>query len=496
MKKQSVLIPNRGTVALDIIQSMRSMGLETILLYSPEDAGSLPVKLADRSFKFFASRPEDSYMDLESIMEMAVDLKVDFLHPGYGFLSESPELAEQCDNHGIVFIGPATRVLRRCRDKITMKNTARNMGMQTPAHSDLINSPLDIEFVSPELKFPVIIKPVTGTGGHQIRVAEFRRDAQDKLQQMLKRESIQQDGVFLEEFLPFAHHIEIPFLRDTSGNLLILPEIESSIQRRFQKVFQESPSVNIGNDLRQSMMQDVRRLVEELDYVGLGYMEFLVEKGEAFFLEINPTIQVNTLIPEVHMLSNFIKKQFVLARGEQLHDVDGVRIFEPRHNLILVSLNAENPHDHFRPSAGTVKDFSHYATIRNVFKTSLFAGGEVSSIYDPNVGKILAFAVQRENAINDLRQFLNTILVRGIHTNLIFLKKLLESPHLQRGETIVDFLNLRFEFSKRPRSEDEVELAAALLGAAFHVENRRKNYKAQLERMKQPNLLRRIFLGR
>jgi len=496
MKRQRVLIPTRGTVALDIIMSLRSMGLETILLYSPEDAGSLPVKLADRSYKFYSSRPEDSYMDLESIMEMAVELGVDYLHPGYGFLSENPELAEQCARHGITFIGPSADVLHRVRDKIELKNTAQRIGIQTLPHSEVINSPLDIEFVSPDMKFPVIIKPVTGTGGHQIRVAEFRRDAQDKLQQMLKRSAIQQHGVFLEEFLPFAHHIEIPFLRDASGNLLIMPEIESSIQRRFQKVFQESPSVNISDDLRQSMMQDVRRLVEELSYVGLGYVEFLVEKGEAFFSEINPTIQVNTLIPEIHMLSNFIKKQFVLARGEQLHNVDGLRIFEPRHNLILVSLNAENPHDDFRPSAGTVKDFFHYATIRNVFKTSLFAGAEVSSIYDPNIGKILSFAVQRGNAINDLRQFLDTILVRGIHTNLIFLKKLLESPHLLRGETIVDFLNLRFEFAKRPRSEKEVELAAALLGAAFHVENRRKNYKAQLERMKQPNLLRRIFLGR
>ena len=496
MKRQSVLIPNRGTVALDIIQSMRSMGLETILLFSPEDAGSLPVKLADRSYKFYSSRPEDSYMDLDSIMEMAVELGVDFLHPGYGFLSESPELAEQCARHGITFIGPSPDVLRRVRNKIELKNLAKQLGISTVPQSEVINSPLDIEFVSPDMKFPVIIKPVTGTGGHQIRVAEFRRDAQDKLQQMLKRDSIQQDGVFLEEFLPFAHHIEVPFLRDSSGNLLILPEIESSVQRRFQKVFQESPSVNVSDDLRQSMMQDTRRLVESLNYVGLGYVEFLVEKGESYFSEINPTIQVNTLIPEVHMLSNFIKKQFVLARGERLHNVDGLRIFEPKHNVILASLNAENPHDAFRPSAGTVKDFFHYATIRNVFKTSLFAGAEVSSTYDPNIGKILSFAVQRENAINDLCQFLNTILVRGIHTNLLFLKKLLQSPQLLRGETIIDFLNLRFEFAKRPRSDDEVELAAALLGAAFHVENRRKNYKAQLERMKQPNLLRRIFLGR
>ncbi len=496
MSRKKVLIPNRGTVALDIIQSLRSMGLETILLFSPEDAGSLAVKLADRSYKFYSSRPGDSYMDLDSIIEMAQELKVDYIHPGYGFLSENPEFAEACARIGITFIGPSSEVLHRVRNKMELKNTARRMGIRTVPQSEILNSPLDIEFVPADLKFPVIIKPNLGHGGQYIRVAEFRRDAQEKLQQMLKREAIQSSGVFLEEFLPFAHLIEIPFLRDAAGNILFLPEIESSLQRRFQKLYQESPSINISDELRQSMIQDSRRLVEELMYVGLGYVEFIVEKGEAFFSEINPTIQVNTIMSEMHMSANFIKKQFVLANGERLHDVDGMRIYESRHTVLLASLNAENPHDEFRPSAGTVKDFFHYATIRNVFKTILFAGAEVSSTYDPNIGKVISYAVKRENAINDMRQYLDTILIRGIHTNLLFLKKLLENPHLIRGETNIDFLNLRFEFAKRPRIDSEVEMAAALLASAFHVENRRKNYKAQLERMKQPNLLRRIFLGR
>lgn len=195
MSRKKVLIPNRGTVALDIIQSLRSMGLETILLFSPEDAGSLAVKLADRSYKFYSSRPGDSYMDLDSIIEMAQELKVDYIHPGYGFLSENPEFAEACARIGITFIGPSSEVLHHVRNKMELKNTARRMGIRTVPQSEILNSPLDIEFVPADLKFPVIIKPNLGHGGQYIRVAEFRRDAQEKLQQMLKREAIQSSGV-------------------------------------------------------------------------------------------------------------------------------------------------------------------------------------------------------------------------------------------------------------------------------------------------------------
>ena len=218
-------------------------------------------------------------------------------------------------------------------------------------------------------KFPIVIKPLKGSGGRGIRLVDYPKEADEQIVHLLKREENLRNGLFIEEFLPFAHHIEIPFFRDAGGNILFLPEIESSIQRRFQKLFQESPSVNVTPEMREAMYRDGEKLVSGIGYVGLGYIEFIVVRGQRFFFEINPTFQINTLIPEVHLTQNFLKKQFSISRGEPLHHVDGVRIVEPRHHVLLVSLMAEDPFRNFQPSCGQVTDFFHYSTIRNIFKT-------------------------------------------------------------------------------------------------------------------------------
>jgi acetyl-CoA carboxylase biotin carboxylase subunit len=229
--------------------------------------------------------------------------------------------------------------------------------------------------------------------------------------------------------------------------------------------------------------------------MGLGYIEFIVVNDNGYFSEINPTAQINTVIPEIHITANFIKKQFAIARGELLHHVEGIKIVEPTHHVLLVSLMAENPFDHFRPYAGTVTEFFYYSAIRNLFKTTIYGGAKISSLYDPYIGKILTYAVKRENAVKDMRKFLDNIIIRGIQTNLIFLKHLLENKYLHRGETMVDFLNLKCDFTRRRKKDEELRVAAALLAAAFHVENRKENYKTRLEKMKQPGLLTRLFRG-
>lgn len=490
-----VLIPNRGVIALDVINSLNSMGLETIVLHSPEDSLSLPVRLADKSFKFFSSRLEDSYMDQDTIIEKALELGVDYIHPGYGFIAERPEFAKACRDNNINFIGPDYEVLKQVRDKVGMKQLAESMDIKTIKYSGKLSSPLDAEGIGDEFKFPVIIKPVQGSGGKGIRVADFKREAQDHIKDLLKREENQIGGIYIEEYLPYGHHIEVPFFRDVKGNILILPEIESSIQRRFQKIFQESPSPNVPPKMRQSIFNHTQKLVQKLNYVGLGFVEFIVDEDKAYFSEINPTFQINTLIPELQLTANFIKKQFAISRGELLHNVEGVRIVEPRHHVLLVSLMAENPDDGFQPSSGIITEFFHYSAIRNIFKTNLYTGARIPSIYDPYIGKIVTYAVKRENAIRDLRTFLDNIIIRGIHTNLNFLKHLLENKLLKEGKTINDFINLKCTYKKRSHSEDDLKIAAALLASAFHIDNRKKNYKAQLEKMKQPGFIKRLFGG-
>jgi acetyl-CoA carboxylase biotin carboxylase subunit len=491
--KEKVLIPTRGVIALDIINSLNSMGMETLLMHSPEDALSLPVKLADRSYKFYSSRLEDSYLDGEAILEKAREVRADCIHPGYGFLAENPEFARLCRESHIRFIGPEAGVLAAVEDKIKLRQAAAAIGLPVLKFSDLIRSPLDCESCDSGFSYPIIIKPLKSSGGRGIRVADYRRDAQEQVANLLKREENARNGIFFEEFRPYAHHIEIPFFRDVKGNILFLPEIESSIQRRFQKIFQESPSPNVDERLRSRLYEYTQALVHKIDYVGLGYAEFIVEKDKCLFSEINPTFQINTLISEVHLTSNFLKKQVVIARGELLHDVQGVRIVKPKHHVLLVSLMAEDPYNNFLPSTGQISHFFHYSTIRNVFKTTLYTGARVTPMYDPFIGKILTYAVERPNAINDMRIFLDNIIIRGIRTNLVFLKHLLENADLRNGDTIIDFLHLKFDFSKLKNTEEQALVATALLAADFHLDNRKKNYKAKLEKMKQPGFFKRLF---
>ena len=491
--KEKVLIPTRGVIALDIINSLNSMGMETLLMHSPEDSLSLPVKLADRSFKFYSSRLEDSYLDYDAILEKAREVHADYIHPGYGFLAESPEFARLCRDSNIRFIGPESSVLAAVENKIQLRKNAAALGLPVLKFSELIRSPLDFEACSNDFNYPIIIKPLKGSGGRGIRVADYRRDAQEQIANLLKREENTRNGVFFEEFRPYARHIEIPFFRDAKDNILFLPEIESSIQRRFQKIFQESPAPNLDERVRACLYERSQTLLKKIRYVGLGYVEFIVENGECLFSEINPTFQINTLISEVHLTSNFLKKQVVISRGELLHHVQGVKIVKPKHHVLLASLMAEDPYNNFMPSTGQITDFFHYSTIRNVFKTTLYTGARVTPAYDPFIGKILTYAVERPNAINDMRIFLDNIIIRGIRTNLVFLKHLLENEVLRKGESIIDFLHLKFDFSKLKNTEEQALVAAALLAADFHLDNRRKNYKAKLEKMKQPGFFKRLF---
>jgi len=489
---EKVLIPHRGVVALDIIDSLKSIGLETVLYHSPEDANSLPVKLADQSHKFISSKLEDSYLDQEAILEKALELNTRYLHPGYGLLSENPAFGRLCRENRVKLIAPSPELLELTSDKLSLKKLADRLGIPVLPHTGVIRQEQDWEEARVGLEYPLLLKPLRGYGGKGIRVIREERETRQLMPNLLTRLIYKRDGFFLEKYCPSAHQIEIPFFRDVKGNILLLPEIESSVQRRFQKIFQESPSPNLPPALREQMVRQAETLIREIEYIGLGYIEFILQGDQFYFSEINPSFQINSLIPEVHLISNFIKKQFAIANHEELHGVEGTKVLKPAHHIALVSIMAEDPYQDFRPSSGRVTDFYSYASIRNIFRTSVTTGVEVSPLYSPYIGKLLSFSGRRRTTLQNLSSCLENIHIGGIDTNLFFLQNLLADPPLQQGKTTIDYLHSTFDFTSPP-PEGDIRIATALLAAAFHGENIKNNYKEKLRTMKQPSFIKRIL---
>lgn len=496
---QRILIPNRGIVALDILNALKGNGLETILLYSPEDIFSLPVKMADFCYKFYSSRLEDSYLDREAIIEKALELKVDFIHPGYGFLAEDIDFFKMAEENNIRVIGPESHLLELINDKLQLREMARSLEIEPLHHSQMFKDPLDFETIAQELQYPIIIKPKSASAGRGIKIGRERRQATTIIKEMLNREEYINQGVFVEHYYRQGQQVEIPFIRDKQGHTLLYPEIESSLQRRFRKIFQESPSPNLTDTMRERLYQQTLKIIKAINYTGLGYAEFIINDNNCYFSELNTTVQTNTLIPELHSSTNLIRLQLEVARGNTLKGVRQTKIVPSRYHIALVSLMAENPFDDFTPSSGTVKEFYHYPAQNSIFKSSLYTGARKSPLYDPYVGKLATFAKQRAEAIATLNQSLEQITIKGIRTNLSFLKSLLTCDDLIQGNTHIDFVNEKQNMLKRKRSNREIQVAAALLAAAFHVENGKQNYKEDLATRKQPGFFKRLiyrFRGR
>jgi len=351
MNAAKLLIANRGLVALDVLAAAGNVGLKTLLLSSPEDIQSLPVKWADKVRRFSSTRPKGTYLDGDAVLEMARQEEAELIHPGYGFLAEQPEFASRCRSLGIRFAGPSVEVLSHCMHKGNLRETAQRLGIQTVPSLGILHSSLDVEKDLKGQHFPVIIKPVSGSSGSAIRVARDRREAQERIAALLTREEIAHQGVLVEPFLANARHIEIPFLRDSQGNLVLFPEIESTIQRRFQKILQESPAIVLSDSQRRSMQGDLQRLVSELNYQGLGSVEFLLHEERPLLLELNSSLQINHIIASWHWGHSLLEQQIRIAMGELLPR-QGTTVVSPRHHLVLCALMAESPENNFQPSSG------------------------------------------------------------------------------------------------------------------------------------------------
>ncbi|MFO7955957.1 MAG: acetyl-CoA carboxylase biotin carboxylase subunit [Candidatus Brocadiia bacterium] len=437
-----VLIANRGEIALRILRACREMGIETVLIYSRADAGTRYLELADESVCVGDAPPADSYLNIPRIISAAEITNVDAIHPGYGFLAEEDNFAEICEESNIIFIGPRSDVMRKMGNKVEARKIAQESKVPVIPGSE---GPLDDDEHALELAhqigYPVMIKAAAGGGGRGMRIAH--NDISLKNMLSLARSeadaAFKNPAVYIEKVLEHARHIEIQILADHHGNVVHLGERDCSLQRRFQKLIEETPSPGIDEDLREKIARAAVKIARAVGYTNAGTIEFLVDKdGNFYFIEMNARLQVEHPITEQVTGVDLVKEQLKVAAGEKL-ELQQKRI-EFEGTAIECRINAENPADGFRTSPGTITEFIAPGGPGVRLDTHAYTGYEVKPFYDSLVGKLIVHQPTRQEALACLRRTLAEFSVEGIHTTIPFYRDLIQHGGYVNGDFDVHFV--------------------------------------------------------
>ena len=415
---QKVLIANRGEVAVRIIRACKEMGVRTVAVYSTADEESLHATLADEAYCIGGSRASESYLNIDAILTVAIASGASAVHPGYGFLSENVEFARECREHGLVFIGPSPEVMQRMGDKDEARRTARAAGVPIVPGCDLLDSPEQAEDQARKIGCPVLVKARAGGGGRGIRKVERPEDAAVAFESAsAEAKAAFGDGAcYMEKFVSPAHHVEVQVIGDRSGHVMSLGERECSVQRKNQKLLEESPSPcpALTDDVRLRMEKCARDLARSVGYEGLGTIEFLLDDaGSFYFMEMNTRLQVEHPVTEFVTGHDLVKWQLRVAAGMPLPD--GVDAAPVSGHAIECRINAETPD--FRPSCGTISmlHVPNGPWVR--FDSALYQGMTVPPYYDSLLGKLIVHAQTREEAIRKMRSALGELVVDGVESN-------------------------------------------------------------------------------
>ena len=437
-----VLIANRGEIAVRIIRACREMKIETVAIYSTEDADSLHVKLATRAVCVGPAPSAESYLNIQNIISAAKETNCDAVHPGFGFLSENAHFAETLERCGITFIGPSAEAIRMMGDKARAREIMINGGVPVvPGSPGEVESVAAARKVAKEIGYPVLIKASAGGGGRGMRIANSSKELESAYANA-KQEALScfgNDGVYIEKYIVNPKHIEIQILADKFGNVIHLGERECSIQRRNQKMIEEAPSKVITQSLRNKMGSDAVRAAMSVGYTNAGTMEFVVDKdGNYYFIEMNTRIQVEHAVTEMVTDIDIVREQIRIASGLPLsYTQKDVRI---NGHAIECRINAEDVYKNFMPSPGTV-EFLHFPGGYNVrVDTALYSGCRISPHYDSMIAKIIVKGKTRIDAINRMRRALEEVLVDGVKTNSDFLYLILHSIDFTKGRYDTGFI--------------------------------------------------------
>ena len=437
---QKILIANRGEIALRIIRTCKEMGIKSVAVYSKADEESLHVKFADEAVCIGPAASSESYLKMANIIAAAEITNADAIHPGYGFLSENARFSKMCSEHGIKFIGASSEMISKMGDKATAKATMKAAGVPTiPGSEGILESYEETEKLAAEMGYPVMLKATAGGGGKGMRAVWKQEDLQ-KAWESAKQEaaaSFGNDGMYMEKLIEEPRHIEIQVVGDSFGKACHLSERDCSVQRRHQKLTEETPSPFMTKALRTKMGEAAVKAAEFIAYEGAGTVEFVVDKHKnLYFMEMNTRIQVEHPITEQVIDFDLIREQITVAAGIPISG----KHYLPKLHSIECRINAEDPYNDFRPSPGKITNL-HVPGGHGVrLDTHVYSGYVIPPFYDSMIAKLITTAQTREEAINKMKRALDEFIIEGIKTTIPFHRQLMDHPDYVAGNYTTKFM--------------------------------------------------------
>lgn len=445
---KKILIANRGEIALRIIRTCKEMGIQTVAVYSTADKESLHVRFADEAVCIGPASSTDSYLNIPNIIAAAEITNSDAIHPGYGFLSENAKFSRICAENGMKFIGPSPEMIEKMGDKATAKATMKAAGVPTiPGSEGILDSYEEAEELAEEVGYPVMLKATAGGGGKGMR-AVWKKEDLRKAWDNARTEAgaaFGNDGMYMEKLIEEPRHIEIQVVGDQRGKACHLSERDCSVQRRHQKLTEETPSPFMTKKLREDMGKAAVKACEYIKYEGAGTVEFLVDKHRNFyFMEMNTRIQVEHPITEQVIDYDLIREQIKVAAGEKISGNN----YEPKLHSIECRINAEDPFNNFRPSPGKITTFHAPGGHGVRLDTHVYAGYIIPPFYDSMIAKLITTAQTREEAIDKMRRALDEFVIEGVKTTIPFHRQLMDNEHYVKGNYTTKFME---DFELKPQ---------------------------------------------
>jgi pyruvate carboxylase subunit A len=438
-----VLVANRGEIAIRVMRACRELGIRSVAVYSAADSEALFAKYADEAYPLGAAPATQSYLNIEKIIEVAKQCGADAIHPGYGFLAENPRFAAACEREGIKFIGPSSKVIELMGDKVAARREMRRAGIPVvPGVDENISDPGEAGAAAEELGYPILVKPSGGGGGIGMIIANNEEELHRALEsaRRIAANTFGIASVYMERYIPHARHIEVQILGDAQGNVIHLGERECSIQRRHQKLIEESPSPALTPQMRRKMTATAVKAARWVNYEGAGTIEFIFSNGKFYFLEANTRIQVEHPVTEMVTGIDIVKEQIKIGLGSPL----SINQKDVHANgwAIECRINAEDPFNNFVPTPSKLRGYRSPGGIGVRVDSGVHTGYEIPPIYDPMISKLIVWGRTREEAILRMRRALYEYIIVGPKTNIPFHKAVMENPRFVKGELETRFIDL------------------------------------------------------